>query len=809
MYSYNLAGGYGRPRDPMIGANFFDTSELDQNEIWRISQSKSHLNSHRFYRSQPVPNGQFNGNRISSSSGSAVARSQFVTPGQLHAPSASSGMAGADMYNWLPAGHQGSVNLQGNSFNPFSNAPAVPMDNMQFMPTISEQQALAGNEQAPFLDDDLDMYLNMDMTTPAGTGMLLSANTYLTGPAAYGQPAPSSSSRFAHVELSPPTNEELWMLYGNTRQIPANYEQLTPASSGLPTVDNKETSTWMFPNIGLTPPSENELSMSMGGMQPVPAFNVQPTAAEAGPSMLVNSPSDLFAGIELPLPFNNELLVTVENVQPLSADNMQLVPAENTALEMLPPSDDGLVVSLDNVQPMLEVNEQLTIDEFGQPVVAGESISMFENVEQPPRAEDQPMVSAEVQPMVSAEDVQPAPAIVDTSLFSVDDWSKYLSVLLIPTANELPVPMDSSPPALAGDAPIISPEIEMFNGDAILAAPNDMAQALQLQDIVAYLTQQFTSPGLGPALANELSVARNYFKDQVPASILGNITYKDNKDAKGLSAQHMIQFDVKAALILLSKTVQPLARIQQYNLSDNDIFNPEAAFHLFVGAQIGSAALLGIDGLSLAKAYIQNESAAKVVVRLVVEQRVSHAQVRPDSGFPVDSGYVYVYKEGGSIKRWTDDRCWTPSRKGKNKCINIYREVKQLSSEERKKAAEFVVIKSRKTVPISDEERKKKQSQESNLAGKIEDIRHETVTLDNCEKLLFVRPEELAFGAIDMDSAADELVGPLTHCSNLLVQGLVKRTFKVKHGNANYTVVNYYNIRDVLNSEISALKLLE
>ncbi|CAK7565090.1 MAG: Gluconate transport-inducing protein required for gluconate-H+ symport [Sporothrix epigloea] len=799
MYSYHLSGGAGRRRDPMIGANFFDTSELDQNEIWRISQSKSHLNSHRFYRSQPAPNGQFNGNRISSSSGCPAAGPHFVTPGQFHAPFASSGMAGANMYNWLPAEHQGSVNLQGNAFNAFSNAPPVSMDNMQFMPTTSGQQALAGNGQTSSLDDDLSMYLNMDMTTPAGTGILMSASTVQPMPTAYGQPAPTNSSKFAHVNLSSPTDEELWMLFGNTRQLPANYEQLTPASSRLSVVNNK--TPWLFPYFRLTPPDEAELSMYMGSMQPVPALNVQPTAAEAAPPMLVNSPSDLFAGIELPPPINHELLVSVEHVQPVSADNVQLAPAENTDTEMLPPPDNAL---LDNVQPMLEVNEPLTIDEFGRPVLAGESISMFDNVEQPPLAEDQPMGST--------ENVQPAPAVVDTSSFSLDEWTDYLGVLLNPTANELPVSMDNMPPVLAGDEPNISSEDNIFSGDAISAAPNDISQTLQLQDIVAYLTQQFTSPDQlsldEHALANKLRIARNYFKDQVPASILGNITYKDNKDAKGLSAQHMIQSDVKAALILLSKTVQPLARIQQYNLSDNDIFNPEAAFHGFVGAQIGFAALLGIDGLSLAKAYIQNESAAKVVVRLVVEERVSHAQVRPDGGFPVDSGYVYVYKEGGSIKRWTDDRCWTPSRKGKNKCINIYREVKQLSSEERKKAAEFVVIKSRKTAPISDEERKKKQSQESNLAGKIEDIRHETVTLDNCEKLLFVRPEELAFGAIDMDSAADELVGPLTHCSNLLVQGLVKRTFKVKHDGASYTVVNYYNIKDVLNSEISALKLM-
>ncbi|CAK7274430.1 Global transcription regulator sge1 [Sporothrix epigloea] len=339
--------------------------------------------------------------------------------------------------------------------------------------------------------------------------------------------------------------------------------------------------------------------------------------------------------------------------------------------------------------------------------------------------------------------------------------------------------------------------------DAAEAAVDNSPQPAVPDHIAAFFNN---FGGSGEIVSANVVQVRDGFKGMLPASVLGSITTLDNKDARELSEQPIATV-LKDALTVASKHVQSLHRMQQPLLSDDAIFDPAAVFQVLQVAPNHSAAVLGSDGLTLARTYLQNESAAKVVVRLVMDQQLALAQARPDGGFPVASGHVYVYKEGGPIRRWTDDRCWTPSRKGKNKFINIYREVKQLSPAERKEAAKAVNIRRRKPVPDGQDEQKKKQCQEANLAGKTEDIRHEPVTLDNCEKLLFVEPIELAFGSIAMDSAADDLVGPLTHCNNLLIHGLVKRTFKVQHDGDTFTVVNYYNIRDVLNSVISPLLL--
>ncbi|CAK7238757.1 MAG: Global transcription regulator sge1 [Sporothrix thermara] len=306
-------------------------------------------------------------------------------------------------------------------------------------------------------------------------------------------------------------------------------------------------------------------------------------------------------------------------------------------------------------------------------------------------------------------------------------------------------------------------------------------------------------------LGYDASFAKYLMQSYLPASDLYSITRRDNSNARDLSRQSQIPDSVRSALLSASKAVHPQTRLQPEDLANVGTYDESAALTVLLKAHIQATPPGSTRCPTLANTYVQNEFAASIVVKFVALGQIPYAEDRQTAGPMVASGHVYVYKQGGPIRRWTDSHRWTPSRKGKSASVNIYRECKILSKAELRQAAATVTIKRRKAAPSTSGEIKKRKLQEANLAGKSAAIKHVPVTLDNCEKLLFVTPLELAFGALDMTTAADELVGPLTHCNDLLVHGLVKRTFKVDYMGQAYTVVNYYNISDVLGSVILPL----
>ncbi|CAK7207817.1 hypothetical protein SEUCBS139899_010632 [Sporothrix eucalyptigena] len=206
-------------------------------------------------------------------------------------------------------------------------------------------------------------------------------------------------------------------------------------------------------------------------------------------------------------------------------------------------------------------------------------------------------------------------------------------------------------------------------------------------------------------------------------------------------------------------------------------------------------------GQALSGVYVQSQEAAEVIVDYVEKGKIKQVTERTaGSSINPQSGDVYVYKEGGSVHRWKDSRSWTSSRKGASQGDLIYREVKKTP---------------------------KDGSTPSSRGGKIENIE---VTEDNCERTLFVEPQDLVFNTIGKENVAKELVFGLVTGDNLLVNGLVKRTIKVhrvsqgvrtsamkrsqvRHKRKGesvqsrqcgdvWTVVSYYNIGDVLRDKV-------
>ncbi|CAK7223543.1 hypothetical protein SEUCBS140593_005272 [Sporothrix eucalyptigena] len=206
-------------------------------------------------------------------------------------------------------------------------------------------------------------------------------------------------------------------------------------------------------------------------------------------------------------------------------------------------------------------------------------------------------------------------------------------------------------------------------------------------------------------------------------------------------------------------------------------------------------------GQALSGVYVQSQEAAEVIVDYVEKGKIKQVTERTaGSSINPQSGDVYVYREGGSVHRWKDSRSWTSSRKGASQGDLIYREVKKTP---------------------------KDGSTPSSRGGKIENIE---VTEDNCERTLFVEPQDLVFNTIGKENVAKELVFGLVTGDNLLVNGLVKRTIKVhrvsqgvrtsamkrsqvRHKRKGesvqsrqcgdvWTVVSYYNIGDVLRDKV-------
>ncbi|CAK7213703.1 Global transcription regulator sge1 [Sporothrix curviconia] len=347
---------------------------------------------------------------------------------------------------------------------------------------------------------------------------------------------------------------------------------------------------------------------------------------------------------------------------------------------------------------------------------------------------------------------------------------------------------------------------------AIIEAPVDPRVAALNNQIVSIRRPEQITPFLAQykQVTNvfPLSLARPLFAPHMPPSSIAGTVYSSTFTSDLLLPQRILPAKVKAALLASSKIMQPEDCAPSGNFTTDAVFDHNKVLSFFLAHHFVDSNPDRPMGVALKSVYVQSRFAAEAIVSYVAKGFLPSAEKRPDKtdiGTSA-SGYVYVIKEGKGVQRWTDGRKWSPSRKGGTN-INIYREVKDLSEEEVEQVMTEAEIKSRKDPPTNEEERGKRQQQLKTAATRAVGLEHITVTLDNCEQTLFVTPEELALNPVGIDSVAHDLVGAATYGKKFLVHGLVKRTYKVEHSGVKYTLVNYYNIRDVLNSVIHPVEL--